>query len=1676
MTLMITTAAAGAAARPAAPSLPTLDLARALFDAAGLLLPHLERGRALDAKTLRAAMETAACGSDAGGAWTWKDAYEACEAAQVLFLRKFGKAMRARAASPAAFLAMLDKIAALLPSQTRRSETQRDFQQFSTPIGLGYAASVAAAVMPRDLVLEPSAGTGLLAIFAELAGGRLALNELAEARAGLLARLFPALAVTRHDAANIHDRLDAAIRPAVILMNPPFSAAAKVKGRAPGEDFRHMTSALARLVEGGRLAAITGANVSPDNPAWRDAFIRLQERGRVVFTAAVDGRVYARHGTTAETRLTVIDRVPAENPQAFPESPGMADSAATLIDWVTRFVPPRAALATEECGVGSSVAAIPKSARRASPGSQTAVRSVRSAPVGAEQPASAVRRSNGQAIASRETAAASAAPPFIEFAYDHREDAAPDRDRITEALYEPYGLQSIRIASAKPHPTALVQSAAMASVAPPKPNYRPRLPAAVIADGLLSDAQLETVIYAGEAHKAHLAGAWFVDENFDTLAAAPENETSNAGAEQSPDTKSAVRFRRGFFLGDGTGAGKGRQVAGVILDNWLQGRRKAIWLSKSDALLEDARRDWAALGQEPLLIQPLSRFKQGTPVTLGEGVLFVTYATLRSAGREGKASRLQQILDWAGRDPGSEAGASFEGALVFDEAHAMANAAGDTSERGEKSASQQGRSGLRLQHALPNARVLYVSATGATTVRNLAYAQRLGLWGGADFPFANRADFIQAMEAGGVAAMEVLARDLKALGLYAARSLSYAGVEVEIVEHALSPEQTRIYDAYAEAFKIIHHNLAAALQATNITREGTGRALDKQAKAAARSAFESAKQRFFNHLIVSMKCPTLIAAVERDMAEGRASVVQIVSTGEALMERRLAEIPAGEWDDIAIDITPREYVLDYLAHAFPTQLQEVYSDDSGNLHSRPVLDAKGNPVRSREATALRDALIERLAALPAVAGALDQIVQRFGTDSVAEVTGRSRRIVRKVDSAGAGRLAVETRAPSANLAETQAFMDDEKRTLVFSDAGGTGRSYHADRNARNQRKRVHYLLEPGWRADAAIQGLGRTNRANQAEPPLFRPVTTDVRGEKRFLSTIARRLDTLGAITKGQRQTGGAGLFRPEDNLEGDYARAALRQLYGLVWRGKIEGCSLQDFEDATGLSLAHEGALRDDLPPITTFLNRLLALPIALQNLLFAAFEGLLEAHVEAAVAAGVHDIGVETIAAESLRVVNRRTIHAHAGSGAETTLVEIARRDRNRPLTLEEAVAVLERDPSARLLVNVRSGRAAVRASAPSLMTDEGETVRRVRLIRPMGRDTVPLEDLDKSHWEEAGSGRFGEAWRAEIAALPEFAESSFHIVTGLLLPLWDRLPGRDLRVFRLQTDDGERLIGRLVPREGVEGVLAAMGLHPASAGTSPAPLRDLTPGEAWRAVRDSGAVLHIAHDLAVRRATVMGAARRRTHRLPGRHGGPAEGDGARLRDHLVETASVHSGGRTNWTGGSGRSLWALPHSPRRAPRRGLRHGRPGRRTGAPPRAKCRGGVSPLPLKRPPPGPLLDRGRRPQRARPEPVRPARRPGFWFRPRGGLDRRRQRRIWRPPRPHPAQSRVSSPRRGHGRGPPIPGSAAIRAAVCHQRVEHAVANPGGVVRSRAAAVPGGPAGSWRPGRGLPAGALHHRAA
>jgi hypothetical protein len=227
---------------------------------------------------------------------------------------------------------------------------------------------------------------------------------------------------------------------------------------------------------------------------------------------------------------------------------------------------------------------------------------------------------------------------------------------------------------------------------------------------------------------------------------------------------------------------------------------------------------------------------------------------------------------------------------------------------------------------------------------------------------------------------------------------------------------------------------------------------------------------------------------------------------------------------------------------------------------------------------------------------------------------------------------------------------------------------------------------------------------------------------------------------------------------------------------------------------------------------------------------------------------------------ITERRTVYTHEATGAETRIFKIQRKDRNQPVTLEEA---LERacDRRARLLVNARSGRAAVQLPAPGLMRDDGAVERRVRLLWPMERSTIAQDTLAHSQWREADEDAFAKAWQAEIAEIPEFATSSFHVVTGLLLPIWRRLPEDSMRVYRLQTDfdpsracqgqdpGGERVIGRLVSPAALGEVYRNLGLNDAP---------DLSAEDAWVAVTEGKAILHLADGLQVRRSLVMGLPR--------------------------------------------------------------------------------------------------------------------------------------------------------------------------------------------------------------------------
>jgi len=994
--------------------------------------------------------------------------------------------------------------------------------------------------------------------------------------------------------------------------------------------------------------------------------------------------------------------------------------------------------------------------------------STRTVKSGGHAPARAPIRQSADATptASATTAAAVALP--------EAGPAAPP-GAINEGVFEAYAPARRAGLPDAPHPGLLVQSAAMAAVDLPPASYVPQLPLTVLSEGRLSLAQYEAVTYAGQAHQERLPGG----------------------------------ERRGFFIGDGTGVGKGRSVAAVMLDNLCQGRRRAVWLSERAGLLQDARRDFAGVGGDPGQLFNPGLVPPHAKLPGRDGIAFLSYHLLASSEKQREqgprpATRLQQLAEWLGPD--------FDGVIAFDECHNMANSFERKGTRGKSKAAAKALAGIALQEALPNARVLYVSATGATEVGNLRYLCRLGLWG-AGTPFACAADFVGGISAGGVAAMELVSRDMKALGCYMARSLSYEGVTYERLLHTLTPLQTDIYNALADTWQ---HVLARVNEALGTS----GQARDGAAKSAALARFWGVHQRFFNQVICALQMPTILARAREELDAGRAVVLQLVNTNEAAQERQLTSMAATDAALDELDFTPRQDLYDYVRNGFPVQQYETYEDTEGNTRSRPVVDAAGHPVFNRELVAEREQLLQTLVDIRVPDNPIDTIVNAFGADMVAEVTGRSRRFVLQRDDAGDLHPVEQRRSNTIALADAAAFMDDRKRVLVFSDAGGTGYSFHADLSRANQRRRVHFLVQPGWRADKAVQGLGRTHRSNEASQPHYILPTTNLEAQRRFVSSIARRLDQLGALTKGQRQAAAQGLFTAEDNLESEYATRAMRMLFRDMYHGH---CELEFHATTAALGLhglidPKTGALNEDkLPTIPRFLNRLLSLRTTEQDLIFGVFyKGLIHI-VNMAKQQGNYDHGVATLRARSARIEQQAVVHTDHRTGARTVYVrlELQHPTRSNPFDLLPL-----REPDGAWVdtlagfYRLASGQVVALQRMGTCSAEDGSLLTRARQYAPTGN--LRYHD-DLQSFLQPQHGRAPEPlspdqarplWERQLQEAPATYAEQLHLLTGVLLPLWDRLPGSP-RVVRTQTDDGVRLLGRILPADQLQATLTKLGM---------------------------------------------------------------------------------------------------------------------------------------------------------------------------------------------------------------------------------------------------------------------------
>lgn len=860
--------------------------------------------------------------------------------------------------------------------------------------------------------------------------------------------------------------------------------------------------------------------------------------------------------------------------------------------------------------------------------------------------------SNGPFSALEEPVTSLSSTPLLVSYQSHSqpEEEEGEEEEETEELghaetYADYVPSKSKIG--KQHPDRVVETSTLSSVPPPDITYSLALP--ISDNGTLSALQLEAITYACQQHEVLL----------------PSGQ------------------RAGFLIGDGAGVGKGRTVAGIIVENYLRGRKKALWFSASNDLKYDAERDLRDIEAPGIAVHALSKIKYGDNTT-SEGVLFATYSALIGESQAGgqHRTRLRQILQWCGE--------AFDGVIVFDECHKAKNA----------SSTKMGKAVLDLQSKLPQARVVYASATGASEPRNMIYMSRLGIWGEGT-PFRTFEEFLHAIEKRGVGAMEIVAMDMKVSGMYIARQLSFSGVTFRIEEIPLSPAFEQVYNRAARLW-------AEALSVFQQAADWIG----LESRKSLWGQFWSAHQRFFKYLCIAAKVQRLVELAQQELSQDKCVVIGLQSTGEARTREVLDEnegrldcfVSAAEGVFLSLiqkhfpstrrrrdrgggkrkrrhrgrvtkaprlaleasgvirisdgSSTESDAGLDSDFNSSPESLLDddvvivdaptLPTDDRGPLY--PLQRDQQGPGVLDRVERLKQGLLAKVRTLgrELPVNTLDQLIHQLGgPECVAEMTGRKGRVVSRPD----GSVVFESRAEQGlsidhvNLREKQRFMSGEKLVAIISEASSSGVSLQADRRVQNQRRRVHMTLELPWSADRAIQQFGRTHRSNQVSAPEYVFLISELAGERRFASIVAKRLESLGALTHGDRRaTESRDLSKY--NFENKYGTRALSRVLTTIL-GQTDsrvplpqgypGGDAAFFRDmkqgllsvGIGGRESRTGCLDVEKDcSITKFLNRILGLEVHKQNALFQYFSDTFDHLIEIDKKEGRYDMGILDLA----------------------------------------------------------------------------------------------------------------------------------------------------------------------------------------------------------------------------------------------------------------------------------------------------------------------------------------------------------------------------------------------------------------------------------------------------------------
>jgi hypothetical protein len=606
------------------------------------------------------------------------------------------------------------------------------------------------------------------------------------------------------------------------------------------------------------------------------------------------------------------------------------------------------------------------------------------------------------------------------------------------------------------------------------------------------------------------------------------------------DQAAAIGYRihvanAGALIADDVGVGKSRVIGATIADQiyrslaGLSGKRKILVLTKNRQNIADLINTFTV--EQRATFDPLAA--QGLSIVNASGMepAGLTQYQTRNAPTVmlGDSFNLVKYLkpftDWR------------PDLVIVDEAHLLSNLEGDT----------QRANALELLHEalLPSGQrhFVYMTATPASDIAALKFMYGLRLW---DPPkmaeklststfdgwLQNATGISKAgswRESIATPIIEQLMRELKMDNAYHSLDFWRGGFEFNMREAAVTPEQLALYDVMAEN---LNHAIRLYASARKLVNNSKWPHPKKKGQLWSPPRPDGQAIFFIKRLLVEYRLPAAIAEAQAALARGEQVVFKILGVSDTHLTGQGGNLGA---------------VLD----AIPTQ--------------RAVKDAKGEIQKwedQPDAIAALKAIRQQLAATgrDKSPSPLQKILDAFGEKNVAAIVGAT--------------------SPKARIEQNAEFQSGKRKVAVISPAGTTGINLQDLGSGR----RFMVVLDLDWDSKEFKQSLGRVDRANQVTSPAALTIFTPIAGERKFQATIAARMKSLGAISKGQEDAGAESDALNDFDMESSTWHRAINETVRALPRQQ------QDL-------LLHQGKLDEDDLSWRDFQNDLMMLPHQLGN-----------------------------------------------------------------------------------------------------------------------------------------------------------------------------------------------------------------------------------------------------------------------------------------------------------------------------------------------------------------------------------------------------------------------------------------------------------------------------------------------